>query len=81
MSDFVHVTPLPAVATLTRLTYSVPEPLRGVVKIGVRVVVPLGPRRVTALVIGHADQAPDGVSCRPVISMIDDSPIVPEKLL
>jgi primosomal protein N' (replication factor Y) len=81
VSDFVHVTPLPAVAALTRLTYAVPDNLRGIVKIGVRVVVPLGPRRVTALVIGVADEAPKGVTCRPLISLMDDSPIVPEKLL
>lgn len=81
MSDFVHVTPLPAVAALTRLTYAVPENLRGLVKTGVRVVVPLGPRRVTALVIGVAEAAPPGVTCRPLISLMDDSPIVPEKLL
>lgn len=81
MSAFVHVTPLPAVASLARLTYAVPETLRGIVKIGVRVVVPLGPRRVTALVIGHADEAPEGVTCRPLISLMDDCPIVPEKLL
>lgn len=81
VSDYVHVTPLPAVAALTRLTYAVPETLRNLVKVGVRVVVPLGPRRVTALVIAAADAAPAGVNCRPLISLMDDSPIVPEKLL
>ena len=81
MSSFVHVTPLPAVAALTRLTYAVPEALQGVVRVGVRVVVPLGPRRVTALVIGMAEEAPAGITCRPLISLMDDSPIVPAKLL
>jgi len=81
VSAFAHVTPLPAVATLTKLTYAVPETLRGLVRVGVRVVVPLGPRRVTALVVGLADQPPDGVTCRPLISLMDDCPIVPEKLL
>ncbi|MFN2376366.1 MAG: primosomal protein N' [Candidatus Binatia bacterium] len=81
MSAFVHVTPLPAVAALTRLSYAVPEPLRGLVKVGMRVVVPLGPRRVTALVIATDENAPEGVTCRPIISLMDDCPIVPEKLL
>ncbi|HEY2776113.1 MAG TPA: primosomal protein N' [Candidatus Binatia bacterium] len=81
MPGFVHVTPLPAVASLARLTYSVPDALAGVVTVGVRVVVPLGPRRVTALVVGMADTAPDGVACRPLISLLDDCPIVPGKLL
>lgn len=81
MSDFVHVTPLPAVASLSRLTYAVPESLRTVVRVGMRVVVPLGPRRVTALVIGLADEAPAGVACRPIVSLMDDSPIVPARLL
>jgi len=81
VSDFVHVTPLPAVASLARLSYAVPDSLRGLVRTGMRVVVPLGPRRVTALVIGEADAAPDGVVCRPLISLLDDSPIVPAKLL
>jgi len=81
VSAFVHVTPLPAVSALTRLTYAVPEPLRGLVGVGVRVVVPLGPRRVTALVVGSSAEAPEGVTCRPIISLMDDCPIVPEKLL
>ena len=68
-------------AALTRLTYAVPEALQGVVRVGVRVVVPLGPRRVTALVIGMAEEAPAGITCRPLISLMDDSPIVPAKLL
>ena len=46
-----------------------------------RVVVPLGPRRVTALVIGVAERAPTASTCRPLISLMDDCPIVPEKLL
>lgn len=81
VSSFVHVTPLPAVATLSKLTYAVPETLQGLVRIGMRVVVPLGPRRVTALVTGLGEQAPEGVTCRPIISMMDDCPIVPENLL
>ncbi len=81
MSAFVHTTPLPAVAALTRLTYAVPEPLRGLVRVGMRVVVPLGPRRVTALVIAEADAPPEGVTAKPLISLMDDCPIVPGKLL
>ncbi len=81
MSAFAHVTPLPAVATLSRLTYAVPETLGGLVQVGVRVVVPLGPRRVTALVTGLSDTPPEGVTCRPLISLMDDCPIVPGKLL
>jgi len=78
---FVHVTPLPAVAALARLTYAVPEGLSDAVRPGVRVMVPLGPRRVTALVIGTGEQAPEGVSCRSILSLLDDCPIVTEKLL
>ena len=81
MPTYVRVTPLPAVAALSRLTYLVPEALEGEVEIGVRVVVPLGPRRLTALVTAREDNAPEGVVCRPLISVMDDRPIVPEGLL
>ncbi|HYC54316.1 MAG TPA: primosomal protein N' [Candidatus Binatia bacterium] len=81
MPAFAHVTPLPAVAALARLTYAVPEALAESVRPGVRVMVPLGPRRVTALVIGTAEEAPQGVQCRAILSLLDDCPIVTDKLL
>lgn len=78
---YVHVTPLPAIADLERLTYALPDELSTDVRAGMRVLVPLGPRRITALVTQMADAAPDDVTCRNVLAVLDDAPIVTEGLL
>ncbi len=69
--------PVPA---LDLLTYRVPEsgPLPPA---GARVVVPLGPRRLTGVVVGEA-AAPDGrFALRDVIRVLDEVPFLPADVL
>ncbi len=67
------------VAALPLLTYRVPDgvpvPARGA-----RVLVPLGPRTVTAIVVGPpADPAPSPV--RDILETLDDEPLLPEDVV
>lgn len=76
MSRLIAVAvPVPA---LDALTYSVPEPFP-IPAPGVRVLVPLGPRVLTACVLGPATQAPPEV--RDVIEILDDAPFLPGDVL
>ncbi|MFT4570222.1 MAG: primosomal protein N' (replication factor Y) [Hyphomicrobiaceae bacterium] len=81
LETFATVTPLPPIPDIDTLTYAVPEALDASVQPGVRVVVPLGPRRVTALVITRTGEAPEGMRLREIASVLDDTPIVPADLL
>src|SRR6059036_1016811 len=72
---FVHVAvPVPG---LDLLTYSVPADL-DVPAVGARVVVPLGSRIVTGVVIEHAERPPFGaVEVKPIRQVLDALPFVP----
>ncbi len=78
---FATITPLPAVRSLGMLTYQVPEDLRAQTQVGVRVIVPLGRRRITGLVAETSQTAPIGIVTKPVISVLDREPVVPAELL
>jgi primosomal protein N' (replication factor Y) len=81
LGPFATVTPLPPIPDVDTLTYAVPAALSAAALPGVRVVVPLGPRRVTALVMARADEAPEGFRLREIASVLDDGPVVPADLL
>jgi primosomal protein N' (replication factor Y) (superfamily II helicase) len=67
-------------AALQRLlTYSVPESMD--VRIGQRVLVPLGSRRATGIVLSAAPPLPPGVDARPIISVLDAEPVLSPELL
>jgi primosomal protein N' (replication factor Y) len=61
---------------LDLLTYSVPddEPLPAV---GARVVVPLGSRTVTGIVVAHANAVGAGMDVKPIRQVLDTQPSVP----
>jgi primosomal protein N' (replication factor Y) len=61
------------------LTYSVPESMD--VRIGQRVLVPLGSRRATGIVLSAGPPLPPGVDVRPVISVLDAEPVLSPELL
>lgn len=81
LESFATVTPLPPIPDIDTLTYAVPANLDASVVPGVRVVVPLGPRRVTALVMTRTGSAPSGMRMREIASVLDDAAIVPPDLL
>ena len=61
------------------LTYSVPESME--VRIGQRVLVPLGTRRATGIVLSAAPPLPPGIDAKPVIEVIDSEPVLSPELL
>jgi primosomal protein N' (replication factor Y) len=65
---------------LDLLTYSVPddEPLPAV---GARVVVPLGSRTVTGIVVAHANAAGAGMDVKSIRQVLDPQPSVPEDVV
>lgn len=63
-------------------SYLIPEALRGRVVPGVRVSVPFGGRRLTAMVVDLDDgPLPDGVSARPLAGLLEDEPLVGPDIL
>lgn len=61
------------------LTYSVPETLN--LRIGQRVLIPVGTRRATGIVLASAPPLPPGVEARPVIQALDPEPVLSPELL
>jgi len=61
------------------LTYSVPDSMD--VRIGQRVLVPLGTRRVTGIVLSAGPPLPPGVDAKPVIGVLDSEPVLSPELL
>lgn len=61
------------------LTYSVPDSMD--VRIGQRVLVPLGTRRATGIVLSAGQPLPPGIDVRPVTSVLDSEPVLSPELL
>jgi primosomal protein N' (replication factor Y) len=62
-------------------TYSIPERLRDLIRLGSRVEVPIGPKRSTGFVVELHDRAPDATTkLRPIHAVLDeDEPaLIPE---
>ena len=81
MSAFAEVVPIPPIPELEGLTYRVPEAMAETELVGARVLVPLGKRRVTAIVTRVCDDAPVGMRCKELLRMLDDRPILTRGLL
>ena len=72
------ILPLPLDGTFT---YSVPDTLAPHVRMGVRVVVPLGRSKTyTAMAVGTHNDKPE-FDTRDIIQVVDDSPVLPERQL
>ncbi len=70
------------VPRLQTLTYRVPETLRERLVPGMRVMVPLGRRRMTAYVVEPPGRVPvDGMALRDVIAVLEDEPALTEELI
>lgn len=68
------------VAALDLLTYRIPPP-QAIPRPGSRVVVPLGRRTLTGIVVGPAGAVPADVTVRDVVEVLDREPYVPEDVL
>ena len=64
------------------LSYSIPEELRSQAKPGVRVLVPLGRREITGVLVHVSDQKPDlAQKLRPISDILDREPVFDEQFL
>ena len=63
-----------------RFTYRVPEALRDRIRIGVRVLIPFGPRELTGYVLGIVPP-PEQMRMREIRDVLDEVPLFPESLL
>ena len=62
------------------LTYGVPDSLRHLVTVGMRVLIPLGNRKVSGIVSAHIAETPL-LDIKNIIAVLDEAPIVDEQLL
>ena len=74
-----HIRVAVPVPQLEALTYSVPDGIPVPVP-GARVLVPLGSRIVTGIVLGE-DRAPDAVTTRAIADALDDEAFLPEEVI
>jgi primosomal protein N' (replication factor Y) len=81
VSLYASVTPLPPIPEIETLTYSVSDEMTDRVQPGMRVLVPLGARRITALVLARVDSADPKFKLKDVEDVLDESPVVPADLL
>jgi primosomal protein N' (replication factor Y) (superfamily II helicase) len=60
--------------------YAIPDGMRAAVRLGTRVEVPLGPRRLTGFVVALHDIAPAGVAMKPIRAVLDEehAALIPE---
>ena len=61
-------------------TYAVPVGLNSRIKVGKRLLVPFGPRRLTAYAVGHA-QPENPESIKNIIDVLDDAPLFPHHMV
>ncbi|MDR0385125.1 MAG: primosomal protein N' [Prevotellaceae bacterium] len=67
---------------LKTLTYSVPPEMKDSVKIGIRVIIPLGNKKMySGIIVGICEIAEAGFEIKDIIGAIDDTPIVTEPQL
>jgi primosomal protein N' (replication factor Y) len=61
-------------------TYKVPEELQSEIRVGMRVLVPFGGKKIyTGIVFELHNEAPEAFVAKEVISLLDDQPIVPQE--
>jgi primosomal protein N' len=75
-----RVAVIPPIPGHDLLAYSVPASLAARLREGMRVLVPLGSRQVTGIVLGLGDDLP-AVKLRDVLDVLDDSPFFSPELL
>ncbi len=81
MSLCAEVVPVGGPRALSRLTYLVPNRLADTLRPGIRVLVPLGRRKVTAVVAQMPVARPDGIHLREITDSLDTEPVVPADII
>ncbi|MDD9932933.1 MAG: primosomal protein N' [Myxococcales bacterium] len=62
-------------------TYGLPDALQDAVRVGSRVAVPFGPRKLAGFVLGPAEPPPEGTRVRNVAGILDPQPLFHAELL
>jgi len=70
--------PVPLCSTFT---YVVPEPMRGTVQLGSRVLVPFRKKSLVGVVVEFVETAPEGTKVREIARVLDLLPALPPKLI
>ena len=65
----------------TTFTYAVPEPMRGAVQPGSRVLVPFRKKSLVGVVVDFVNAAPEGTKVRDIVRVLDFVPTLTPKLL
>ena len=65
----------------TTFTYAVPEPMRGAVQPGTRVLVPFRKKSLVGVVVDFADVAPEGTKVREITRVLELVPALTPKLI
>ena len=65
----------------TMFTYAVPEPMRGAVQPGSRVLVPFRKKSLVGVVVDLVNAAPEGTKVRDIARVLDFSPALTPKLI
>ena len=65
----------------TTFTYAVPEPMRGTVQLGSRVLVPFRKTSLVGVVMEFAENAPEGAKVREIARVLDVFPALTPKLM
>jgi primosomal protein N' (replication factor Y) len=81
MDLYATAVPVPAIPGIDELTYRVPDAERARELVGYRVLVPLGRRRVTAIVTSTCETPPPDIVCKDLLSVIDEEPTFTPELL
>ena len=73
----VFATVLVPVPIAGSFTYAIPDDLRADVKVGVRVIVPFGAKKLyTGIVTGLTPIAPEGFDVKPIVEVVEGGPVV-----
>jgi primosomal protein N' (replication factor Y) (superfamily II helicase) len=65
----------------TTFTYAVPEPMRGTVQVGSRVLVPFRKKLLVGFVVEFVENAPEGAKVREIARLLDIFPALTPKLM
>src|SRR2546430_2125676 len=66
---------------LEGLTYAIPEEFASRSLVGMRVLVPLGKRQMTGVIVSLPEKPPQLKTIRPIIDLLDTEPVFDEKFL
>ncbi len=62
-------------------SYSVPEEMQDEARVGCRVLVPFGPRRLTGLIVARGGAVEEGVKLKPILDVLDEAPSFTDEML